>query len=218
MNTVPHLPTLDALPTCFVLWLLFIGLGARLKALPPTRGTYLALAVVAAAALLVPIRGLPLWSWVFSCYPNPSLPMLGLLVARRLPRFAGITFFQRGDWLATWVFGAVAGSAIYLPPLLNAPVDLYYWGWDRDHAAWILAGGAVALLAAGNRFGILLLVTLVGFTLSGLESSNCWDYVLDPVYWLASVLVLVRQGWAAVRERRVNRAAPVPAASREVLA
>jgi hypothetical protein len=201
----PLLPTIDALVAFTTMWLILLGLGVRMLRSPATRRTNLTLALVALAVLLVPIAGLPVWSWLFSYYPNPCLPMLGLLIARRCPRFMGVTFFQQADWTATWTFGAVVGSVIYLQPLVWGGFDFYYWGWDSDHAAWLLAAGAVAFLAAGNRFGVLLLMALVAFAISGLESSNCWDYIIDPVYWLASMIVVTRQGWAQLRTRWKNR-------------
>lgn len=197
----PLLPTIDALVAFTTMWLILLGLGVRMLRSPATRRTNLTLALVALAVLLVPIAGLPVWSWLFSYYPNPCLPMLGLLIARRCPRFMGVTFFQQADWTATWTFGAIVGSVIYLQPMVWGGFDFYYWGWDSDHAAWLLAAGAVAFLAFGNRFGVLLLLALVAFAISGLESSNCWDYVIDPVFWLASMIVVIRQGWARLRLR-----------------
>lgn len=206
--TTPWLPYLDGIPTFAFLWLLLIGLGARLRLAPATRRGNALLVLGALAVLLVPLLSRPLWNWGFSYFPNPCLPLLGVLLARRCPRFLGLAVFSRADWIAIWGFGACVGSLVYLLPVLGSPVDLYYWGWDADHAAWVLAGAAALCLLLGNRLGLLLLAALVAFALSGHESANCWDYVIDPVYWLAGLIVLARHGLAWLLARR-----PAPVAA-----
>ncbi len=208
----PWMPNADALAVFATVWLMLLGLGGRLLPKHPGAGARLAVAAVAAGILLVPVNGLHLWNWTFSYYPNPSLPILGLLIAQRGPQFLGTTFFRSADWSATWIFGAVVGSLVYLQPLVfGRGFDFHYWGWHSDYAAIGLTAITVAFLAYGNRFGVLLLTALVAFAFGGLESSNCWDYVVDPIYWLASLVVLLRRGVAAWLARRQSKLSPATA-------
>jgi hypothetical protein len=140
--------------------------------------------------LFVPFDGVPLWNRAFSFYPNPSLPMLGIVCAALWSRLFGLVVFQRSDWQAIWGFGAVAGSALYLHPMLFGGVDLYYWGWERAAAAATVGTLAVIFFARGSRFGVLLLAALMSYAVTALESQNCWDYIIDPFYWLISLGVL----------------------------
>ena len=197
------LPPSDALAVFAAVWLMLLGFGGRFMPLPASVALRLAIAAAAMGVMLVPIKELQLWNWVFSYYPNPSLPILGLLIAQRSPRFIGVTIFQSADWWATWIFGAVVGSLVYLQPLIfGRGIDFHYWGWHSNYAAAALALTAIVFLARGNRFGVLLVAALVAFALGALESTNCWDYVVDPIYWLASVVVIVRRGAIAGRARR----------------
>jgi hypothetical protein len=197
------LPPSDALAVFAAVWLMLLGFGGRFMPLPASVALRLAVAAAAAGVMLVPIKSLQLWNWVFSYYPNPSLPILGLLIAQRSPRFLGVTIFQSADWWATWIFGAVVGSLVYLQPLIfGRGIDFHYWGWHSNYAAAVLTLTAIMFLARGNRFGVLLVAALVAFALSALESTNCWDYVVDPIYWLASVVVIVRRGAIAGWTRR----------------
>lgn len=204
------LPDPEAWVSVVAIWLLLLGLGARWRQVSASRGGRLALAAAAIAFLFLPVGGLPVWSWCFGVYPNPCLPMLVLLLARRLPRFFGKVFLQPADWNAVWLFGAVAGAVIYLCPALFGGIDIYFWGWDRTLAAGVLAGGATLFLAFGNRFGIILLAALLAYAVGLLESANCWDYVVDPVYWLASMGVVLRR---AIAWALTARAESVPAAA-----
>jgi hypothetical protein len=72
--------------------------------------------------------------------------------------------------------------------------DAYALGWP-----WLFWGqaavlfGAVALAAAGlilrgNRFGYVLLLTLAGYASGFQESTNLWDYLVDPVYGAVALL------------------------------
>lgn len=163
------------------------------------------LAGVAVAGLgFVPIGGLPLWSRVFSFYPNPSLPMLGLVCAALGQRFLGLELLARADWRATWIFGAVTGTILYLHSMTFGAIDLYYWGWERDSAAWVLAAVTTGFLARGNRFGLVLLAALMAYAVGALESENCWDYVMDPFYWLFSLGATATATLAAIF-RALNR-------------
>jgi hypothetical protein len=85
---------------------------------------------------------------------------------------------------------AFAGSALYLHPMFLGAVDLYYWGWERTWAVWGLAAMAGVLLLWGNRLGVLFLAALIAYAVNALESQNCWDYIMDPFYWLISVGVV----------------------------
>lgn len=208
--TVDTFPAVNTSLAFVTFWLLLIGLGRRLRL---ARGGWLghaALVIVPLVMLLVPFKGLPLWSWAYGVFPNPSIPLIGLLLARTIKHLFDLALYERADWRATWIFGAVLGTVIYPASMLGGEVDLYYWGWDVVATGWTMAGAACAFIAFGNRFGVVLLCALGAFVLSGLESSNGWDYVVDPVYWLASVAVLVRLGVgrlvAMVRARRTASA------------
>jgi hypothetical protein len=68
--------------------------------------------------------------------------------------------------------------------------DPYEWGWSFSP---LFAGVAVLtgwLVWKQNRFGILLLLAIVAYHLQLLESTNYWEYLLDPVYCLLAILAL----------------------------
>ena len=172
---------------------------------------------IATAVLLVPWGNLPLWSRAFSFFANPSVSLLGVICAALWQRLFGSPVLRDGDWRALWIYGAVVGTAVYLHPFAGG-VDLYYWGWSRDPALFVLAAVTIALLAIGSRLGVLTLAALVAFAVDALESENCWDYLVDPVFWLTSVVALARRGFYALRggRRLLPGAAlqPVEAANR----
>lgn len=209
-------PVFYALVAIATLWLALLSC-ARVKPGRRTRVATVLIGVATVCLLLVPVGGLPLWNRVFSVHPNPSIPLLGIVCAALWQRLLGIAIFRPADWRAVWVFGVGVGTVLYLNPIIFGAVDLYYWGWERDAAIWSLAAVAVLLLARGSRLGVLFLAALIAFAVTALESQNCWDYVMDPFYWLISVAVAGKRvvGWAT---RRLFRRFGAGAATREVAA
>ena len=185
------------------LWFAGLWLGTRLRGRGCSRAVSCGFGVAAVLLLFLPVSGVRLWSVAFSFCPNPSLPLLGMVCAGLWQRLSGVVIFRPADWRATWRFGAIAGCALYLHPMVFGSLDLYYWGWDRLVAAWGLAAVAGIFLACGNRHGVLLLAALIAFALDALESANCWDYVIDPFYWMIGVGVAIVRGvnWGLARWR-----------------
>jgi hypothetical protein len=186
-------PVFYALVAIATLWLALLWL-TRVKLTRRTRIATFLIGVVTIWMLFVPLGGLPLWSRAFSFFPNPSFPLLGLVCAALWRRLLGTPCFKPEDWRAVWIFGALAGSVLYLHPMLFGSLDLYYWGWHRESAAWMLAVLAVLTLGWGSRLGVLFVAALLGYSVNALESQNCWDYLMDPIYWLISVAVVGIRG------------------------
>jgi hypothetical protein len=189
-----------ALVLCLQVGVVLCGVkagGARL---------HLAFGLIALGVLAVPIQGIPIARWVASINSNFSLPFTGLLAVTVWERAFAKKLFSARDWHTTWVFGAVGGLVLYPLALGFGKFDIYEWGWGFSP---LFAGIAVLtglLVWKQNRFGILLLLAIVTYHLQLLESTNYWDYLLDPVYCLISILalgyLLARRCW---RRRRPNQ-------------
>ena len=186
---VALIPVFYAAVAVATLWLALLSC-ARLKPSRRTRILTVLIGAITVALLFVPLGGLPLWSRAFSFFPNPSLPLLGIICAALWQRLLGLRVFKPADWTAVWWFGAAGGTVLYLHSFVLGGVDLYFWGWDRDVAVWSLAAATVVLLVSGSRLGILLLAALLAYAVNALESQNCWDYIMDPFYWLISIAVV----------------------------
>ena len=145
---------------------------------------------MALAVLLLPIGGLVIARWVAGLSANFSMPLTGMLAVAVWERAFTQRVFSRRDWDEGWSFGAIGGAVLYPLALGVSSVDPYEWGW-RFSPLFVVIGGVTAwLIWRGSRFGLLLLLATIAFHLDLLESSNYWDYLLDPVYGLVSLIVL----------------------------
>jgi len=136
------------------------------------------------------ISGVNYWSlfaWCRTLEMNPSFTLTGLLSIALWQRISSRKIFRTDDWSAAWIFGAIAALILYPMGLGLTSIDPYGWGWERSLpiATALIAG---VLLLAGNRFGILLLLSLGGFLLHLQESANFWDALIDPFYGLVSLI------------------------------
>jgi len=147
----------------------------------------------AAAVMLVPVQGLIVARWVAGVNTNFSVPltaMLALLVYERV--FERATLSEH-EWNTAWGFGAIGGLVLYPMALGLSSFDPYEWGWPFSPLFVVIAVLTAWLIWRGNRFGILLLLAAAAFQFRLLESTNYWDYLLDPVYSLVAI------GWFASR-------------------
>jgi hypothetical protein len=66
------------------------------------------------------------------------------------------------------------------------------WPWLFWNSSLVLFGSvavtAAVLIWRGNRFGYVLLLTMAAYSVGFQESTNLWDYLLDPVFGAVSLL------------------------------
>jgi hypothetical protein len=189
-------------PWLVLVWCLQFG-AVRFRVRTSGARQLLVLGLIALGVLAAPIRGISIARWVASINPNFSIPFTGLLAVTVWERAFGKKIFSARDWDSSWTFGAVGGFVLYPLALGLGKFDPYEWGWSFSP---LFAGIAVLtglLIWKQNRFGILLLLAVVAYNLRLLESTNYWEYLVDPVYCLFSILVLgYRLGMVCWRRRQ----------------
>jgi hypothetical protein len=179
----------------------FQGL-ARVCGLNARGWSLLLLAGLAAIGLLaVPVQGVAIARWITGLNANFSIPFTGLLAIAVCERAFPRELLTARDWWAGWAFGSVAGLVLYPLALGWGPFDPYVWGW-RFSVLFVATAALTGLLIwKQNRFGFLLLLSIVAYHLGLLESANYWDDLLDPVYCLVSVFAVGRRLVARFRRQ-----------------
>lgn len=198
------LPTLVSYAAAtLVLWaaLLRVGRGVRLP-VTGARGTLVA-GVLALGLALTPVSGFPLARFVAGLGWTPCVPLQALLADGVWRAFRGEGWLRPADHQIAWVWGAAAGLALYPSALGLGRFDLYSLGWGPS-----VLGAAVLLLTAGLlwrgcRFGVVLVLSTAAWQLGVFESANYWDYLVDPVFAVASLGALLLHA----RPRREQRTA-----------
>jgi hypothetical protein len=137
-------------------------------------------AVTAALALALcwPLR------WCLWSVNLPGcVPLIAWLTTRWWP-------WQPAERRVACGFAIVSGLLLYPAALGFGPVDPYAWGWLVPAMPLAVAALAAGLIACRNRFGLVLVAALVAFDLGLLESGNLWDYLVDPLFFVAGIVGL----------------------------
>lgn len=191
MNAAVATGGLVAWWSAIVVWaIIFAALARTVQQAFGSRGPRW-LPVAAGLLAIVPIDGLPIGRWLHGFNAAFSIPFVALLLDHAAAPLAGRPFFDKAAKRAAVWFGIVAGLLLYPAALGWGPFDPYELGWRSPGvaAAAAVIGAGFALM--GNAFGIVLLVAGGLWQIGCLESDNAWDYLVDPIYCLASAANLI---------------------------
>lgn len=187
-------------------FLIIVWLVQRIPGLGGTAGLLLGL-TVGAAVVLSEWFGQRLTFWSASLNAGLSIVMAVLVAVAICQRSRRVKILRAQEWTSAWIFGAAASLFLY-PSALGLgwrSFDSYALGWPwLDWGMSFLLFGAVAAIAGllvwrGNRFGWILAFAAVLYALRVQESQNFWDYVIDPLYAVVSLLVLSVSAWRRLR-------------------
>ena len=172
------------------------------------KGTVIA-ATLAVIVSIIPFFGHVPRYWLSGLTPNISVPLFALLVISITERAGCPPVFRAREWRAAFLFGSIAALSLYPSALgLGLPsLDVYSLGWP-----WLVWGnslvlfGAVAVVAAllvwrANRFGWILVAVALLYLLGVQESRNFWDYLVDPLYAVVSLLWVLKIAADRLRRR-----------------
>jgi hypothetical protein len=155
--------------------------------------------VISTAVSIIPIKNISLAKWVMGVNANFSIPLTILIIAliwNNIPHKAMVdkSFFQ-----TAWIFGFLTGLFLYPMGLGLGNYDPYQLGWGFSWWFVIVFILTIVLLYKKNYFAILLIASILAFDFHLLESTNFWDYLIDPAYFILSFYFLAFQ---LVKERK----------------
>jgi predicted neuraminidase len=145
------------------------------------------LTVLSALAVVVPVEGFPLARWMICLNANFSVPLTAFVLHRVREKASGMALLDKKALTGIWIFGGIAGTVLYPAAMGLGRFDSYSLGWGFSVFFVCMFGLTMALLYRGNRFGIVLVFCIAAFHLHLLESSNLWDYFVDPFFTIAAV-------------------------------
>jgi hypothetical protein len=146
-----------------------------------------------AAVMLLPLEGLPLAAYVRGMIGDlsiTSLLLLGMVAARR----CGLMQVDATASPVVWVLLALAACVLYPLALGLTPVDPYRWGYGEP--AFLLA--LLVIAVAGNLVhqplvASAIALAVLAWTGGWYESSNLWDYLIDPLLSIYALVAYFRR-------------------------
>jgi hypothetical protein len=98
--------------------------------------------------------------------------------------------------MKVWI--ALVAIAFYPFALGIGMLDPYAWGYGSIALlAAVIATALIAWLAGSNRIAIILALAVLAWAVGWHESTNLWDYILDPFLGLWAIGSLIQSVWRA---------------------
>ncbi|MDZ7698348.1 MAG: hypothetical protein U5R49_15975 [Deltaproteobacteria bacterium] len=173
----------------------------------PSKGVFptLVIAIMSALIICIPVSGLPPARWLISLNANFSIPLTLLLLSHVLKFAFAVHLLDRKARHACGLFAILAGAGLYPMALGFTRFDPYGAGWGFSWLFVVTLLLTMGLITLGNRFGVVLLIAILAYNLRVLESSNFWDYLVDPVLVIWALIHAIRTPF-----RKRNTSPPAP--------
>jgi hypothetical protein len=98
--------------------------------------------------------------------------------------------------MKAWI--ALVAIAFYPFALGIGMLDPYAWGYGSIALmAGVIATAFIAWLVGSNRITIILALAILAWAAGWHESTNLWDYILDPFLGLWAIGSLIGSAWRA---------------------
>lgn len=167
--------------------LLTVLLGRFIK---DSRQRIVVVTVLLALSLFLPVSGLTIAQWLRSVLGDLSVLTLVIfsnILALRLLNFNLLAPATRNSLL---LGVALVGAAFYPLALGVSAFDPYRLGYTPVLMTALLSlVSIIAWLRAKRGLAIIMLLPLLAYNMHLLESTNLWDYLLDPVLLIYALLV-----------------------------
>lgn len=163
----------------------------RVKRLPKHYLAMLAAAVL--IVLLIPFNGLPLAAYVRGIVGDLSITTIVLLWTALLQPCCAATELEHRDRLLI----LVAAAALFLYPMTlgMSLYDPYRMGYsDTVFVAVVLVIASAAWLLRHSLIATSLALATLAWSLGWYESTNLWDYLLDPLVAIYALGTLLKLG------------------------
>jgi len=162
---------------------------------------------------------LPLVAYLRGISSDLSITLVAMACMDACRRLFGLHALARRERMSVDV--AVAASALFLYPLALGwgDWDLYRWGWGGAGMWAVLLTLSLLCWARGLRLlPVLVALALLAWTAGLLESTNLWDYLMDPWLATAALLQCAKEGSRKLQAawRPIGRREPDPLSSRRV--
>jgi hypothetical protein len=145
--------------------------------------------------VLLPIGGLPLAAYVRGWMGDLSITSLVLLTLTILRMLLGWGLSDSRTKYSLFILIVLAALGLYPMALGIGFFDPYRLGYGNP---WFMGGLLLlALIACFRQFQVVALtitLAVLAWCVGWYESSNLWDYLLDPLLAIYAVGALVRSG------------------------
>ena len=189
-NMINHLPyCLDMCGNIFLILCIVFSIPFLYK-LPQLLKIIVSTIVISMSIFVPIIMGTNLLWIMRGTLSDLSLNTTIILLILAINKVFGISFPKINYQYALLIF--ITGLISYLSVFGFIDFSLYDLGFIPNWLFFLVLYGASLLIWRFNRFySWILLISLAGFYYKVQISINLWDYVIDPILWLYSIIILM---------------------------
>jgi hypothetical protein len=193
MTTLQHTLALSSASTV-VMVILIILAGTVRKWIPGKLQSYIPL--LAPLIVLLPVDGLPVYTYIRGAIGDLSIVSQGLIITIVIQRLLQKQIVDDASMQRLTLFVSIMGILLYPAALGLGPVDTYSMGYQGILLPLLVLLGAIWLLysramLASGLFALAAPMAAIG----AMESSNLWDYIVDPLLFFYMAYQLLTQLW-----------------------
>jgi hypothetical protein len=142
--------------------------------------------------MTVSVYGLSLAQWLRSVVGDLSVCNMLIILNILTVRLARFALFREQSRLYLLIGVALLGVAFYPFALGVSGFDPYRLGYAPLLLSFTLCALSIISWLGGHRaLATIILLPLLAFNLQLLESSNLWDYLLDPILVIYALVQLL---------------------------
>ena len=88
----------------------------------------------------------------------------------------------------------ILGFLLYFSALGFIQIDIYSYGYYPNKTFLLLIIiWSVVLLKLNTLYSWIMLFSIIGFYFKIMASNNLWDYLIDPILWVISIVNIVNK-------------------------
>ena len=148
-------------------------------------------ASVVLLTLLIPVAGSNPWLWLSGATSELSIVTMVLLAAFSLRQLTGLSVLETQARCHLYFLILVTGLLLYPATLGLSLFDPYTLGFGFSLPLILLILAIIYWIRKQQQLAVVLLVVVSARELGLFSSSNTWDYLMDPLLWLFSPVLLI---------------------------
>lgn len=160
--------------------------------------------IVPVILLLIPVNGMPIIYYLRGAFGDLSIFTICLLVAGLSNQYFKFTLLDKTSLNIFYYFIFFSGCLFYITSLGIGQFDPYSIGYLQTALPiTLLAFSLINVFRNDYNLGVLLVLPVIAFYLEILESTNAWDYVLDPFLWLYAGGISIGNYVASIKKKHL---------------
>ncbi len=171
--------------------LIVAAFGVQLSLLlkPPYR--WLAMACLVLLSVILPVAGTKPWLWINGAVGELSVVTMILLTGFILRNLTGFSLTGSYTRVHIYLVIFIAGLLLFPATLGLTQFDPYSLGYSFELSLLLLALSIFYWLFQQRHLAVILLIVVAADEIGILSSNNSWDYLIDPLLWIISPVMLV---------------------------